>query len=80
MTREHIKTSMMELENITKEICKDAQFQTPKTMQNATLTQMQNSTCERREGNTTTPPRSLVSTNVEWEALRHLKHRLDINI
>ena len=52
MTREHIKTSMTELENITKETCNDAQSQTPKTMQNATQTQMQNSTRKRREGNT----------------------------
>jgi hypothetical protein len=52
MTREHIKTSMTELENIIEETCNDAPSQTPKTMQNATQAQMQNSTRERREGNT----------------------------
>lgn len=52
MTREHIKTSMTKLENITKETCKGAQSQTPKTMHNATQTQMQNSARERIEGNT----------------------------
>jgi hypothetical protein len=71
---------MTELENITKETCKDAQSQTPKTMHNATQTQMQNSARERTEGNTRNDTSEIFHVDeLEWEALGHLKHRLDIN-
>jgi hypothetical protein len=80
MTREHIKTSMTKLENITKETCNDAQSQTPKTMQNATKPKCRTVLArEEKQTQEMTPSKSSMSTNVEWEAPGHLKHRLDIN-
>jgi hypothetical protein len=34
---------------------------------------------EEKQTQETTPSKSSMSTNVEWEAPCHLKHRLDIN-